>query len=227
MSTQAAESMWPPLPGRRMLRTSLPALRRIGVVLHPTRDVSEPLAAIGRWARREGVSVVVAASATRRPLPLGVDPVPEASFAGAREMLIALGGDGTMLAIRHRAAAELAVNDIVLRRASGAPLADVGVHVGADEVARCRGDGVIVATPTGSTGYSLAAGGPLVSPRLAVTIVTPLAGRNAPSSAIVLPAGEPIELRVRDESAPLVVEIDGHQVSVTRPSARLRVGRSA
>src|SRR5215210_2384183 len=119
MSTQAAESMWPPLPGRRMLRTSLPALRRIGVVLHPTRDVSEPLAAIGRWARREGVSVVVAASATRRPLPLGVDPVPEASFAVAREMLIALGGDGTMLqALRVGAEHGIGVLGVRLGRVS-------------------------------------------------------------------------------------------------------------
>jgi NAD+ kinase len=258
--------------------TSAPhlALRRIGVVLHPTRDVRAPLAAIGRWGRRAGVRVV--AAPVRGPLPPGVDPVPETGLARPGGILLALGGDGTMLhalaagaahgvpalgvklghvsylaevepaglpaaldalaahrfaieersvlAVRNGAAAVPAVNDVVLRRASGAPLADVGLHVGGEEVARYRGDGVIVATPTGSTAYSLSAGGPLVSPRLAATIVTPLAARGAPARVVVLSAGEPVELRVQDGSPPLAVEIDGRERYVAPPLARLRIDQS-
>jgi NAD+ kinase len=131
-----------------------------------------------------------------------------------------------MLALRNGGpAAAAAVNDVVLRRASGAPLADVGLHVGGEEVARYRGDGVIVATPTGSTGYNHSAGGPLVSPRLAATIVTPLVAREAPP-AVLLSAGEPIELRVRAGSPPLAVEIDGREHSIAQPLAHLRIDQS-
>jgi NAD+ kinase len=259
-----------------MLGAPIPPLRRIGVVLHPTRDVRAPLAAIGRWARRSGVHVV--AMAARQPLPPGVDPVPEPSLARPGGVLLALGGDGTMLyalalgsphglpvlgvrlghvnylaevdveelpsaldalaarsfaieertvlAVRDGGWSEPAINDVVLRRSPGAPLADVGLEVGGDEVARIRGDGVIVATPTGSTGYNHSAGGPLVSPRLSATIVTPLAAR-AGASALLLSAGEPIELHVHDASAPLAVEIDGRMRAMATPGGRLRIDQSA
>ena len=102
----------------------------------------------------------------------------------------------------------------------------VGLHVGGKEIACYRGDGVIVATQTGSTAYNLSAGGPLASPKLAVTIVTRLAARSAASSPTVLSAGEPIELRVLERSAPLAVEIDRQERSVARPGARLRIGQA-
>ena len=275
-TTQGIQRGWPPAPGHRLLGARLPPVRRIGVVLHPSRDLREPLGEIARWARREGVRVVVAASAVRGPLPPGVDPVPEASLARAGGILLALGGDGTMLqalaagavhgvpvlgvklgevsfladvepadlgaalaalaahrfaieertmlTVRDGATVATAVNDVVLRRGTGEPLADIGLRVRGEEIARYRGDGVIVATATGSTGYSLSAGGPLVSPALAATIVTPLAARGAPAGPIVLSACEPVELRVR--GATLAVEIDGRERAVVNPTARLRVAQA-
>ena len=208
---RAVERSWPPSPGRRTLGTPLPL--RVGVLTHPTRDVCAELAEIARWGRRSGVRVV--AEGGRVPLPPGIDPVPRESLARPGTILVALGGDGTMLhalavgaahrnpvlgvklghvnflaeieaaelgaaldaldagrfAIEERTVlavhnggpgAAVVVNDVVLRRASGSPLAEVGLYVGGEEVARYRGDGVIVATPTGSTGYKRSAGGPLV-----------------------------------------------------------------
>lgn len=207
---------------------------------------------------------MVAAAAVRGPLPSGIDPVPEASVARADGLLLALGGDGTMLralasgavhgapvlgvklghdclladvepgelaaaldalarrrfaieertmlAVRHGTAAAPAVNDIVLRRAP--------------ELARYRGDGVIVATATGSTGVTLAAGGPVVSPQLSATIVTPLAVPGTPIRPIVLSASEPVELRIEPGSAPLRVEIDGREQGTVQPAARLRIAQS-
>ena len=278
-SNQLAESSWPPAPAWGTRGAPGLALRQIGVVLHPTRDGRGPLVAIARWGRRAGVSVVVAASAVRGPLPLGINAVPEASLARAGGILIALGGDGTMLyalkegaaqgapvlgvklghvsfladveaadlsiglealtrgafaieeramlAVRTAYGTEPAVNDVVLRRASGGPLAHIGLSVGGKETARYSGDGVIVATPTGSTGYSLSAGGPLVSPRVASTIVTPLAAQSTPGTSRVLPAGEPIELRVLDGSPPVEVEIDGHVRSLAQPTTSVRIEMSA
>jgi NAD+ kinase len=266
------ERSWP--PERRMHGSPLPALRRIGVVMHPTRDVREPLAELGRWACRAGVRVVAAAA--RGPLPPGIAPVPEASVARESAILLAFGGDGTMLyalaagsvhgtpvlgvklgqvnylaevepgaladalealllrrfAIEERSVLAVrngdgtvarVINDVVLRRGSGAPLADVSLHMGGEEVARYRGDGVIVATPTGSTGYSRSAGGPLVSPRLAATIVTPLAAHGTPAQPLLLSGADSIELRLRAASSPLEVELDGRQRFVAHASARLRI----
>jgi NAD+ kinase len=272
----AVDRSWPPSPGHRRLGAPLPMLQRIGVLTHPTRDVCAALAEIARWGRRAGVRVVAEGGRVR--LPPGIDPVPAASLARPGGILVALGGDGTMLhalavgavhgtpvlgvklghvsflaevepaelgaaldalaagrfAIEERTAlavrnggpgTAVAVNDVVLRRASGAPLAEVGLLLGGEEVARYKGDGVIVATPTGSTGYNRSAGGPLVSPKLSATIVTPLAAREAPS-AVLLSAGEPLELRVHGASAPLAVEIDGRAHSVAPPLARLRIDQS-
>jgi PAS domain S-box-containing protein len=132
----------------------------------------------------------------------------------------------SMLTARAGGGAEPAVNDVVLRRAPGAPLADVGLHVGGKQLAHYRGDGVIVATPTGSTGYSRSAGGPLVSPRLAATVVTPLASHAAPAGSLVLSAGDPIELRLADAGPALAIEIDGRERQVVLPAARVRIDQS-
>lgn len=264
---------------RRLLGTPVPVVRRLGLVIHPTRDVREPLARVARWARGAGVQAVIAAPAVRGPLPPGIDPVPAASLARPDTVLLALGGDGTMLhalalgapcgapvlgvalghvsflaavdagaldraldalaagcfaledrtllEVRHYGRAELAVNDLVLRRTAAGSLADVEVRVAGDAIARHRGDGVIVSTPTGSTGYSRSAGGPLLSPRLPVTLITPLASQGAAPPAVVLPATEPVELRVGAESAVLAVELDGVGREAAAPGVRIRIGEAA
>ena len=77
----------------------------------------------------------------------------------------------------HTAAGErtlLAMNEAVVARGSLSRLVDVTVTAAGRTVMTCRGDGVIIATPTGSTAYSLSAGGPVVDPAVACTLITPV-----------------------------------------------------
>jgi NAD+ kinase len=111
---------------------------------------------------------------------------------------------------------EWAVNDFVLvRRGSGQLVADLSVD--GELYARLAGDGLIVATPLGSSAYSMAAGGPVLVAGTAAVVCTPLAmhGGNAPP--LVVPGASVVAVEVHPGFAGFDVEIDGH----IRPLAAL------
>jgi len=90
----------------------------------------------------------------------------------------------------HTAAGEtscLAMNEAVISRGSLSRLVDVCVCADGDEIMRCRGDGIIVATPTGSTAYSLSAGGPVVDPAVDCVLLTPVCPHSLDSRSRLLP----------------------------------------
>ena len=110
----------------------------------------------------------------------------------------------------HTAAGEstlLAMNEAVVARGSLSRLVDVTVTAAAHTVMTCRGDGVIIATPTGSTAYSLSAGGPVVDPAVACTLLTPVCPHSLDSRARVLPAHIPLTVQA--------VAADGEQAFIT------------
>ena len=80
----------------------------------------------------------------------------------------------------------LALNDIVITRKPGGGLAAIDIQVDANRLNRYWGDGLIIATPTGSTAYSLAVGGPIVMPGSNVVIVSPVAphSQTVPSDRV-------------------------------------------
>ncbi|MCO1657750.1 NAD(+)/NADH kinase [Pseudonocardia humida] len=100
----------------------------------------------------------------------------------------------------------VAFNDMVLRGTRGAMSAEL--VVGADHFGRYRADALIVATPTGSTAYNYAAGGPVVSPSAQTVVVTPVAPMSGISRALVLGPDEPVVLRP-DAGHPATLEADG------------------
>jgi NAD+ kinase len=103
----------------------------------------------------------------------------------------------------------IAMNDIVV--ASGAVrMVQVHMEVGSDLVATYAADGVIVASPTGSTGYSLSAGGPLVHPSVPAMIVTPIAPHTLSARTLIVPDSEAIRLTIDAETRDAVaVTADG------------------
>lgn len=106
----------------------------------------------------------------------------------------------------------LAMNDVVISRGSLSRLVDVTVHSGAAEVLTCRGDGVIVATPTGSTAYSLSAGGPVVDPAVWCLLVTPVCPHSLDSRSRVLPHDVALTLQATTaDGNPAFITIDGEQ----------------
>ena len=103
----------------------------------------------------------------------------------------------------------VAFNDVVLSRVPGRGQALLALHVDGQLLVRYASDGVIAATPAGSTAYSYAAGGPIVSPQTRAMIVTPDAPHGLFNRAVVLGAEEGLGVEVLPNSAPVAVEVDG------------------
>jgi NAD+ kinase len=102
-------------------------------------------------------------------------------------------------------------NDVVLGRVSRAGSVSVDLTVNDVDYGYYRADAVVVSTPTGSTAYNYAAGGPILSPSSGAVVVTPVAPISGIGRPIVLGADDKIALTVAADSAPVAVDIDGTQ----------------
>ena len=87
----------------------------------------------------------------------------------------------------RKIAEDIALNDIVLSRRGGLRVVQFNNYVNGEFLNSYRADGIIIATPTGSTGYSLSAGGPVVSPEGAMLLMTPLAPHTLNTRSIIFP----------------------------------------
>lgn len=92
-----------------------------------------------------------------------------------------------------------ALNDVVLTRNGFSRIISVGIFVNGKTVCNYRGDGVIVATPTGSTGYNLSAGGPVVAPKTELFIITPICPHSLNARSILLSAEDELHIVIREE----------------------------
>jgi NAD+ kinase len=116
-----------------------------------------------------------------------------------------------------------AVNDVVLEKAPRERLAGVAVYVGEGLFARYAADGIILATPTGSTAYSFSASGPIVSPRLKALLLTPIAPHMVFNRSLVLHPDEMVRLEVLPESPPVIETVDGRAIRELPPGSLLEV----
>jgi NAD+ kinase len=256
---------------------SVAAPRRVSVLLHPQRDVGPALAEVSRWAKAAGIAL---AGLEDPRLPAVVSRRAEDELAVDCDLVLALGGDGTMLgalrlaaphgvpvlganlgrlgyltetdaehlpeALEAVAAGRFAVekryllraswpedgggrgervvyNDVVLSRVPGRGQAALGLRVDGQLLVRYASDGVIAATPAGSTAYSFAAGGPIVSPQTRAMIVTPDAPHGLFNRAVVLGDGECLGVEVLPSSAPTALEVDGRLVAQVDPGWTMEV----
>lgn len=106
-----------------------------------------------------------------------------------------------------------ALNDIVIARSGFSRIICVGIYVNGSWVKDYRGDGVIISTPTGSTGYNLSAGGPIVAPKGEMMIITPICPHTFNSRSIVVSSDDVIEVRIREskktQEEEAIVTVDG------------------
>jgi NAD+ kinase len=121
-----------------------------------------------------------------------------------------------MLSARARRAGERDVevpvlNDVVFTRTALSRIIDLSVSVGDQFVTRVKADGLIVASPTGSTAYNLAAGGPIVHPAMAAFVLTPIAPHTLSNRPIVVPAEREVRVTVSPDNggAEVYVTFDG------------------
>jgi NAD+ kinase len=262
-------------PGRRV--------RRVGVVVHPGRPPAAELAKqLAGWADEHGIELRALAS-ERHCFDDEVPCLEPSEFPTGLDLVVALGGDGTLLralgliltaqvpalgvnagrlgflaevepnglaaaleavlAGRYRVdrrttlaakvvvegqevAEDLAVNDVVLEKAARERLAAVAVRLGdGGPFARYAADGVMVASPTGSTAYSFSAGGPIVSPRLDALLLTPIAPHMVFNRSLVLHPDEAVRLEVLPDN-PVIESVDGRAARELPPGAVVEVRRS-
>lgn len=242
-------------------------MQRIGVVgKSQGTDLEKMLTRLSAWAAAHDAVLF----AELESLPPGV-PLPPLESDQELDLLLALGGDGTLLrAARLRAGenvpvlgvnlgqlgfltaargedmeaaldqvaagaheldvrftleahvvhagggaggAFLALNDFAIHKGGVARVTHLDLSVtsgnGHDEIGSFAGDGVILSTPTGSTAYSLSAGGPIIVPDVECIVVTPIAPHSLAIRPLVVSAGESIEVRPRAPTDELVLTVDG------------------
>jgi len=119
----------------------------------------------------------------------------------------------------------LSLNDVVVSRGATASMVELRVDIGDDFVANMRADGLIVASPTGSTAYALSAGGPILHPGIAGWVVVPIASHTLSNRPIVLPDTGEVRIGIvagKDVAA----NFDMHNVASLMVGDQVRVRRS-
>lgn len=111
-----------------------------------------------------------------------------------------------------------ALNDVVLSRGNETHLIAFDVYINQQFVSHYRSDGLILATPTGSTAYALSAGGPIMHPQLNAIVVVPMFSHSLSSRPLVIDGQAQIELRINtNNEQTLQISCDGHESSMVKP----------
>ncbi|MEO1365761.1 MAG: NAD(+)/NADH kinase, partial [Acidobacteriota bacterium] len=227
--------------GRRAPETD--EIRRVGIVgRRHTQEAIRTAGELADWLRRRGVEVSVDPSMRDvRPKALGdfdvFDP-------GRRyDLVVVLGGDGTLLSVARSVESGVPILGVNLGRLGF--LTEIGRHelyvslvtilagnyelelrVGDHLIANYRADGLIIATPNGSTAYNLSAGGPIVYPTLGVAMLTPICPHSLTMRPIVVPDTEAMEVRLVSDLLEVMLTVDGQEGQVMAPRDVVSVRRS-
>jgi NAD+ kinase len=267
------------------------AIRAVGIISRPRREelaaVVPPLLA---WLEQRGIQVACDEETVSCLIPAR-QAHPREELPAISDMLIVLGGDGTLLAaarlmtdhnvpvlpvnlgslgfltsvtlddmygvleqalygqVRYSERVMIdaqvirkgqmihhahALNDAVLNKAALSRIIDLQLSVDGEFVCEYKADGLIISTPTGSTAYSLAAGGPIVYPAVSAFIVTPICSHTLTNRPLVLPDTAHLEVNYRAGEVPIYLTLDGQvgfelvpqdRVGVVAAPERLRVVR--
>ena len=241
-------------------------IRSAGIVSKPTTGmVSSVVPGLVAWLRARKIEVFVDME-TEASVSIGAPAVAREEMGAKVDLLIVLGGDGTLLSAaralhggkvpilavnlgglgfltsvtldelyplleqvlvgEHRigermmleaeilhsgkaAERQCALNEAVANKAALARMLDFDVFVDERHVGRYRADGIIVATPTGSTAYSLAAGGPIIQPDLDAFVITPICPHMLTNRPLVIPDTSRVELDFTAAQEPVYLTLDG------------------
>ena len=227
----------------------------MGILVHPTRDVENPLRLLREWADEDGIELVQIAA------PYPQRRVAEEGNAADTDLIVSIGGDGTTLAALRAGAVAgrpvlgigcgslgalanvtvaetpraldrfargewrprlfpglwitrsegeevFALNDVVLVRESGSQVR-VSAYVDGTLFARIAGDGAVVSTPIGTSGYAISAGGPLFLPEIDAYVLTPLPKHGGFAPPLVIGGGSELELDAAGSFGGVRLEVDG------------------
>ena len=265
-------------------------IQTIGIFSRPRRaDLTGIVAPLVDWIAKKGVRALYdtqTAEALSDGCKLGIE---RHQLASEADLLLVLGGDGTLLAAAREAAphgipilpinlgslgfltsftleelypaleetlagkaetservmltasleragqiveSKNVLNEAVINKGALARMIEVELFIDAEFVCRYRADGLIIATPTGSTAYSLSAGGPIVHPAVECLIVTPICPHTLTDRPVVIGDDCCIEMRLRGQAEAVYLTLDGQKgivmesedrVSITRAKGRLKL----
>jgi NAD+ kinase len=117
------------------------------------------------------------------------------------------------------------LNDAVINKSALARMLELSVHANDALISRFRADGLIIASPTGSTAYNLSAGGPILFPNLEVIVVTPICPHTLTNRPLVLSLDSKVDLRLEKQSEEVWLTLDGQQGFPLSMEDRVRIER--
>ena len=244
--------------------------------------VAEPMRVLADYLTKAGINVTAAEALA---LDLHVTHVPEEQLCDNANLVIAIGGDGTMLYTSRLArisgtpilgvnrgrlgfladitpdamiasvdqvlagrylkdsrlllkaslstaagdeVVQYGLNDVVVQRRGSGGMVDFSTSVAGRYVNTHSGDGLICATPTGSTAYALSCGGPIIEPQLDAVALVPICPHTLTDRPIVIPASQEIEILLleRDDSR-AEITVDGGHIGTLGPGDRLKVAAAS
>ena len=245
-------------------------MQRIGIVAKPHKPEAEPaLKSLVPWLRARGCEVVADEEAATI-CPEAAPGLSRAEVAARADLVVVLGGDGTLLSVARllgprevpilgvnlgglgfltevtleelfptleavlrdqfavsrrltmtarvlrggeAVASFEALNDAVITKTALSRIVDLEAHVNGEYVATFRADGLIVSTPTGSTAYCLAAGGPIIYPSLPALVIIPICPHTLTNRPLVVPDAAVVEIIQGSPGEDVHLTVDG-QVGV-------------
>lgn len=119
-----------------------------------------------------------------------------------------------------------AINDLVIDKGGWPKMIEITIHVDDEYVTTFSADGLIVATPTGSTGYSLSVGGPIVNPAADVFTLSPISPHSLTMRPLVLSSTQKIKVQVQSFHSKVLVNCDGQRVLEYKPPIELQITKS-
>ena len=256
-------------------------IQTVGVCLKPSQpQAAETIRELVKWLADRGLETCLDAEAAK----LAGLPAEETSALVARvDLVVSLGGDGTLLAVARAAGSRrvpilgvnlgslgfltevnveemlpalegvlageaeivsrmrldveasrggrelgrfMALNDAVITKTALSRMIDLETFAAGQDVATYHADGLIVSTPTGSTAYSLSAGGPLLLPGLEAIVLTPICPHSLTQRPLVLPVESEIEVVVHTRGGEATITMDGQEGMDLVDGDRVRMRRS-
>ena len=189
-----------------------------GTLLHAAREIA------GLRTPILGINIGSLGFLTAVPsadLPRALKQVWDGEFAFESRVLLQATGSG-----KGQAFDEPALNDVVISRGIASRLIELDVCIDGDSLTRYRCDGLIVSSPTGSTAYSLAAGGAVVFPTAEVLALTPICPHTLSNRALIVPLNATIQVEVISPKPTTILSADGQVVTELVAGDRLSIRRS-
>ncbi|MHB8093418.1 MAG: NAD(+)/NADH kinase [Candidatus Aminicenantales bacterium] len=253
-------------------------ISRIGFVIKPhAPGIEGILKDLLAYLRGKGVVCVLETVAAEMiGAPKGI---PREKLPAKVDLVLVLGGDGTLLSVAHRAAladvpimgvnlgrlgflteipldetrltldALLAgntdiisarnliaarfgrrvhncLNDVVINKGAAARMIQIGIRIDGKEVAVLKADGLIVSTPTGSTAYSLSAGGPIIQPLVAAVVLSPICPHMLAFRPMVISERARISLKLLTDGEEVTLTLDGQRGTLLKKNDEVEIRRS-